>query len=159
LSTEHNQSGGSTAGYETRDANPSSLVRFGIGLALLLVVVWAAMWWLMGYFRVTQPTGPPATPFGQLEEKQLPPMPRLQVNPVLDLNAQREQQSNALKSYGWVDRDRGIVHIPIDRAIDLILERGALPARANPPASAAARPREQALSSKAKTGRKGRSTP
>jgi hypothetical protein len=28
-----------------------------------------------------------------------------------------------LMSYGWVDREAGIVHIPIERAIDLYLER------------------------------------
>lgn len=127
---EHNQSGGGPSGYETRDANPASLVRFGIGLALTLVVVWAGMWWLMGHFGRVQKLGPSATPFGQLEEKQLPPLPRLQVYPMQDLNAVREQQSSALETYGWVDREHAIVHIPIDRAMDLILERGALPARA-----------------------------
>lgn len=30
-----------------------------------------------------------------------------------------------LSSYGWVDRERGIVHIPIDAAIDLYLRRRA----------------------------------
>lgn len=28
-----------------------------------------------------------------------------------------------LRSYGWIDRDRGLVHIPIERAIELYLER------------------------------------
>jgi hypothetical protein len=30
----------------------------------------------------------------------------------------------ALERYGWVDRGAGIVHIPIDRAIDLLLTQG-----------------------------------
>lgn len=33
--------------------------------------------------------------------------------------------AKALESYGWVDRDRGLVHIPINRAIELWLERRA----------------------------------
>ena len=40
----------------------------------------------------------------------------------------RATEDAALTTYGWVDRKNGIVHIPIDRAMDLILQRG-LPAR------------------------------
>jgi len=40
----------------------------------------------------------------------------------------REGQEAKLGSYGWVDRSNGIVRIPIDRAMDLLLQRG-LPTR------------------------------
>ena len=36
----------------------------------------------------------------------------------------RRAAQHRLASYGWVDRDKGLVHIPIERAIDLYLERG-----------------------------------
>ena len=158
MSTEHNQSGGGPGGYEKRDANPASLVHFCVGLALTLVVVWAGMWWLMGYFGRVQQLGPPTTPFGQLEQKQIPPLPRLQVNPVEDLVEVRKQQSSALDSYGWVDRSRGIVHIPIDRAMDLILARGGLPARPSASASGTAGSPAPAAPSSAKSSR-GRGAP
>jgi hypothetical protein len=131
LSTEHNPSGGAHGAYETRDANPSSLVHFAVGLALMLVLVWAGMWWLLGYFGRIQSLGPPATPFELQQASRLPPLPRLQVDPVEDLYQVRAQQRGALDSYGWVDRSQGIVHIPIARAMELILERGGLPARPN----------------------------
>jgi len=134
LSTEHNPSGGARGGYEARDANPSSLVHFAVGLAVMLVFVWAGMFWLMKYFSRVQDTGPPATPFEQVSGSRLPPLPRLQVDPVQDLSLVRAQQGGALDSYGWVDRGHGIVHIPIEQAMDLILERGGLPARPNAPA-------------------------
>lgn len=35
-----------------------------------------------------------------------------------------EAQTAELNSYGWVNRSNGIVHIPIERAMDLILVRG-----------------------------------
>jgi hypothetical protein len=35
----------------------------------------------------------------------------------------KSAQLRHLTSYGWVDRDRGIVHVPIDRAMDLWIER------------------------------------
>ncbi len=144
MSTEHNPSGGGTPGYETRDANPASLVKFAIGLALTLVVAWAGMWWLLGYFGQTQDQGPPAAPFRALRERQLPPLPRVQVEPLRDLDEVRAEQSDAINKYGWVDRSHGVVHIPISDAMKLILERGGLPARANAGASGAAAPQAPA---------------
>lgn len=39
-------------------------------------------------------------------------------------------QAAQLNSYGWVDRTNGVAHIPIDRAMDLISQRG-LPTETN----------------------------
>jgi len=38
----------------------------------------------------------------------------------------REAAHQRLDSFGWVDREKGIVHIPIDRAMDMV-EKGAHP--------------------------------
>jgi hypothetical protein len=35
-----------------------------------------------------------------------------------------EAQSAELNSYGWINRSNGVLHIPIERAMDLILARG-----------------------------------
>jgi topoisomerase IA-like protein len=40
-----------------------------------------------------------------------------------------------LESYGWVDKDKGVVRIPIEEAMRLIAERGLPP---TPPAEVAA---------------------
>lgn len=37
----------------------------------------------------------------------------------------RREKLQRLESYGWVDRSRNVIHIPIDRAIDLVLQEGA----------------------------------
>jgi len=50
-----------------------------------------------------------------------------------DYLALRQQQSEKLNSYGWVDRSNGIVRIPIDRAMDLIASRGLPAAPTNAP--------------------------
>ncbi|HVI76330.1 MAG TPA: hypothetical protein VM683_15195 [Anaeromyxobacteraceae bacterium] len=36
--------------------------------------------------------------------------------------AWRAQAERRLHSYGWADRERGIVHIPIDRAMELVVK-------------------------------------
>lgn len=53
------------------------------------------------------------------------PEPRLQVDPQTERRNDRQAKTNELNSYGWVDRPRGIVHMPIEKAMDLMLrERG-----------------------------------
>ena len=131
MNTEPNphSTGASPGGYEKKDANAASLVHFAVGLSVLLVVVWAGMKWMFDYFAKVQEKdlGVAVTPYEQ--ERPLPPLPRLQVEPVEELDQVRAQQAGALDRYGWVDRGNGVVHIPISRAMDLVLERGGLPAR------------------------------
>jgi hypothetical protein len=81
---------------------------------------------VFGHFARTQPLGPPTTPFYM--GRVLPPEPRLQTQPKLDLQLTREEQQQLLNSYGWADQTTGKVRIPIDRAMDLVLQRG-LPMR------------------------------
>lgn len=52
------------------------------------------------------------------------PEPRLQVDPRIDLEHLRAAQRQQLADYAWVDRDRGLIRIPITRAMDLIAARG-----------------------------------
>ncbi|MGA7078142.1 MAG: hypothetical protein WBQ43_20865 [Terriglobales bacterium] len=50
-------------------------------------------------------------------------------------------QEDQLNSYGWVDKDAGVAHIPIQRAMDLIVQQG-LPVYPQSSADAAAGKRE-----------------
>jgi len=59
------------------------------------------------------------------------PEPRLQIAPQLDLAAMRTREEAELHSYGWVDRQAGVVRLPIDRAMELMAQRG-LPVRGDP---------------------------
>lgn len=62
------------------------------------------------------------------------PEPRLQPDPVAENNALRATQEERLSSYGWVDEKAGRAHIPIDRAMELLAQRG-IPARPPQPAA------------------------
>src|SRR2546426_11208283 len=85
---------------------------------------------------------PPPSPIAEARAPRPPPEPRLQSSPVRDMEELRAREDSVLTSYGWVDRQAGIGRIPIDRAVELVLEKG-LPAP--PPAEAphekTARPR------------------
>jgi hypothetical protein len=50
------------------------------------------------------------------------PEPHLQVDPVRELAAQRAAEQARLTSYGWVDRQHGIAHVPIEVATRLLVE-------------------------------------
>ena len=56
------------------------------------------------------------------------PQPRLESDERLEINDFRMQEEKTLHSYGWVDQSGGVVHIPIDRAMQLLAQRG-LPTR------------------------------
>jgi hypothetical protein len=120
--------GASRERYEKRDANIRGLICFAALLLVSLVLILLFSKWMFGYFAETQPLGPPTTPFENV--RTLPSGPRLQVKPRHDLDEYRQSQSASLDSYGWVDRQNGVVRIPIDRAMDLLLERG-LPTRSS----------------------------
>jgi hypothetical protein len=48
----------------------------------------------------------------------------------------RAQEDAILTSYAWVDKKAGVARIPIDRAIEIVTERGLPPSKPMPPAAA-----------------------
>ncbi|MEP6994624.1 MAG: hypothetical protein ABI968_08900 [Acidobacteriota bacterium] len=68
----------------------------------------------------------------ELREDRVPPLPRLQVYPARHWQDFRAAEAERLSTYGWMDRARGAVHVPIERAMDLIAVRGVGPLPAAP---------------------------
>jgi hypothetical protein len=52
------------------------------------------------------------------------PQPRLESHETGEIDAFRLQEAQRLQSYGWVDQEAGVVRIPIDRAMELLAQRG-----------------------------------
>jgi len=109
--------------YERRDLSPRAIGLFLAGLVVVIGMTLLAIWALFDYYaarqaRVDRPPSPLADP------RQVPPGPRLQVSGAADLAAFRAKEEVELTSYGWIDRKAGTVRIPIDRAINLLLQRG-----------------------------------
>jgi hypothetical protein len=145
------------AGHETRDISIRAIVGFGLALAVLTGIVLAAMW---GVFRVFErrenQRDQPLPPMIAANLRRTPSGPRLEPDPLAPRRRLRAQESAVLTTAGWVDRDHGVVRIPIDRAMELLVEKGlpvpklvtpaATPApadrkaRAAPPAGKAATP-------------------
>lgn len=54
----------------------------------------------------------------------VPPSPLLQTDPPSELKAFRAEEEARLNSYGWVDRQKGVVHIPIEQAMKELAAKG-----------------------------------
>ena len=124
-------------GHEERDVSLRPLVRGLIGLIALVIVSVVLVRVLLGYLVVREAeNSPPANPLAQSFSRQVPPEPRLQTAPLQDLQALHAEEDAVLNSYGWVDRKTGVVRIPVQRALELLAQRG-LPARQPSPAGEA----------------------
>ena len=67
----------------------------------------------------------PITPVSPLAQTaQIPPEPRSQSDLRPNLQSLRATEDATLSSYGWVDRQNNVVHIPIDRAMDVLVQQG-----------------------------------
>ena len=127
--TQHSgEMGGQTDNrHESYALHIRPLVLFGVGLAILTVVSFLLVGRLFHYFDARR-TALDVPVSSLAADRQPPPDPHLQIAPHEDLRKLRESEEAILNSYGWVNRDAGLVRIPIDRAIELLAERG-LPAR------------------------------
>jgi hypothetical protein len=121
--------GSGNVGHETRDVAFRPIIAAGIGLLVLLVGSVVLMRLVFGYFATREARlSPPANPLAKSFARQVPPEPRLQPDPLKDLLDMHAEEDAVLNSYGWVDRKSGIVRIPINRAMELLAQRG-LPSR------------------------------
>jgi hypothetical protein len=116
-------------GYEQSDANVRLIIAAGVLLlvALVLVLVVASSFEVVATgLPVT--LGRPPDLVNRLTPAPTPPAPRLETAEGQDYAAYRAAAEAQLTSYGWADRQSGVVSIPIERAMDLLVQRG-LPAR------------------------------
>ena len=117
--------------HEATDINLRAIVSFAILLTVVTLTIQIAMFGLFHVFaRMAsardQDVSPIATPADQA-----PSEPRLQTTPWADLKALRAEEFAYLHSYGWIDQQAGVAHLPIEKAEALLLQKG-LPVRPGP---------------------------
>jgi hypothetical protein len=123
------------AKYEHTDIDPGLGYRFAIWLAVAMLlsvaIVYGSFWFFESQeVAVDQRVQQYPLAVGQSKE---PPSPRLQTQPFKDIYLLRQGENQRLDSYGWVDKEAGVTHIPVDRAMEVMIERG-IPARTESPA-------------------------
>ena len=115
------------AGHELSDLNPKKIALFGVVLTAVIIAALLVSYALFHFFSGTITRArPQPSPLSYSREPT--PEPRLSVKPGDDLKALQAEEDKMLNSYDWVDRDKGIVRMPIARAIEILAQRG-LPVR------------------------------
>jgi hypothetical protein len=127
-------------GYEHEDLSPQGVFYFMGGVAVLGVVIYFILIgmyrYLDNYDRAHQPpanpmaatTGvdPQTMNYKQIldQAQQTFPKPVLEHSEQTQYLEEVKKQNEVLGSYDWVDQKNGVVRIPIDRAMDLVAQRG-----------------------------------
>jgi hypothetical protein len=126
---------GGTAGFEPQDLSSHAVYVFLGGLAagaiLVALVLWGLYHAMDGFERRHQPQQSPLVLQTQADTREVSPdeistfpQPRLEKNERLEINQFLLREEQSLDSYGWVDQKAGVVRIPIERAMQLIAQRG-----------------------------------
>jgi hypothetical protein len=115
------------AGHELSDLRPGYVAFFAFGLFAVLVISVVIASLIIHYKTVQHAKQDTLMP-RLAGEREAMPEPRLQVGAPNELRQLRAAEETALNSYGWVDKDAGIVKIPVDRAMEILVKKG-LPAR------------------------------
>ncbi|HVO80372.1 MAG TPA: hypothetical protein VMT28_06560 [Terriglobales bacterium] len=137
--TNKHAASGNHGDFERSDLSARAVYSFLVGLAIVTVVIYFILRGMYSYLDAYERSHQPAqNPLVQRieadtrkvsrEETERFPQPRLETNERHQLNDVLLNEEETLNSYGWVDQKTGVVHIPIQRAMELVAQRG-LPVR------------------------------
>jgi len=108
-----------------QDVNVRAVTKFGLGLSGGIILVAFLMWFLFDQFAAREVRRSPQPEHMEASNPQkAPPEPRLQPNPPMELKEFRAGEDAILNNYGWVDPEKGIVRIPVSRAMELVAKEG-----------------------------------
>ena len=115
------------AKYEHTDIDVNVGYKFALWLAVSMVIsvaiVWGAFWFFESRSKSAN-TQAQKYPLAATRKAAEPPSPNLQMQPFKDIYELRQGESEKLGGYGWVDKEGGVTRIPIDRAMEVMLQRG-----------------------------------
>lgn len=138
MSEHHVNPAHHSAPYETTDADAKQISIWTITIFVTIAIGMISMAVLLvGFLKF--PPSLDRTPTDAEYQRSLPPAPRLQVNEPGDLHQFRAREEHILSTYGR-ESNSGAVRIPIDKAIDIVASKGALPGVGKPVAVAAPKP-------------------
>ncbi len=113
----------SASGYERQDLSIRAIVIVAVVIAGALIAAAGVTAWMFGVFESQAVKRDVAMP-PRTVTPALPQEPRLQVDAPKDLQTFRTGEEKRLTTYGWVNKTNGQGRIPIERAMELLVERG-----------------------------------
>ncbi len=112
--------------HEKSDVDLRRITYFGASLALSVLVILGLLAGLFVYFsgrELRHGRAPQGIPKSAPETA----APRLQISPSTEMAQMRAAEEKVLTGYAWVDKDKGIVRIPIARAMEIFAQRQTAP--------------------------------
>ena len=109
--------------HERRDADVINLTMIALMLFLVITLCLLVCWILLRYFNGSRQVSQPPQ-LRMIERVASFPQPQLIKEPGSERRQVSLAEETRLKTYGWVDRPAGVAHIPIARAMQLLVERG-----------------------------------
>ena len=107
------------------EINTRAIVKFGVWMVIGIIAVVGLVLWLESHLESqARRQDAPRSPVASHSGRRLPPEPRLQVTPELDLRAYRAEEERRSKSWGRGDKKAGIAHIPVERALEIVAGQG-----------------------------------
>ena len=116
--------------YEHTDASVGPIVKFMIWLVVSAVVIHIGLGFFYELLVARSRTVEQQYPLAVGQEERLPPAPRLQQFPQNEIYQFRMDENALLQRYGWMNKEAGIVHIPVEDAMRMAIERGVLQSQA-----------------------------
>ncbi len=113
--------------YEAEDVSGKWIGAIGAVIVVTAIILIFLMWGFYGYFEMRDGHGAPLPEAKNLERFNAPPAPDLEPDPVGNYREFRRAENEKLNDYGWIDREKGTVHIPIEQAMKQLTQKG-LPA-------------------------------
>ncbi|MDY6812196.1 MAG: hypothetical protein SV108_00755 [Pseudomonadota bacterium] len=107
-------------GYERRDVPWWVAAASAAGVLVLIGLVLWGLAALFGHLR-EGPWTPQPAPFAATADADWPD-PQLQAAPAAELARLRQASARRLDSFGWVEREAGLAHIPIELAMLLLVQ-------------------------------------
>ena len=111
--------------HEITDISLTGVTRAALFTFAGIGVVMALMWGAWGFFLSQARQSDPGKPAMAADDygQRIPATPRLQSVPTVDLKEYRAQQNEKIEGLAWVDQGAGTVRIPIQAAMQLIVQR------------------------------------
>jgi hypothetical protein len=118
--------------FERKDIDAHAVTLAAVGILLITWALVGILYVVFMHFVHTPGAGGPMAARSAEERVPLPAEPRLQTSPPRDYEQVRAAAMAQLNSYGWADRAKGMVTIPIEQAMKLTAQRGIPPQQAPP---------------------------
>ncbi|MFY9821142.1 MAG: hypothetical protein WAM82_07155 [Thermoanaerobaculia bacterium] len=111
-----------------REINVRAIALSGVALVVVSLVASLLVWWLLkGFERYDEKRDVRLSPVELAHPQAPPPAPLLQSDPVTDMTEMRLREDQELEHAAWIDRQQGVLRLPVADAIDVVAARGVAP--------------------------------